>query len=63
MFIDSDDKKLSQNIHDLLIQSNKTVATAESCTCGRIASTIGCVPEAALYLQGGLVAYQNEIKT
>ncbi len=39
-----------------------TVATAESCTGGRIAATITARSGASRYFMGGLVAYQNEVK-
>ena len=40
----------------------KTISTAESCTGGRIASAITAISGSSSYFQGGLVAYQNEIK-
>lgn len=40
----------------------KTVSTAESCTGGRIAAAITAISGASNYFQGGLVAYQNEVK-
>lgn len=39
-----------------------TLSTAESCTGGRIASAITAISGASKYFQGGLVAYQNEVK-
>jgi PncC family amidohydrolase len=40
-----------------------TVATAESCTSGLIAATIGAVPGVSAVLMGGIIAYDNRIKT
>jgi PncC family amidohydrolase len=40
----------------------RTVATAESCTAGRIAAALACVPGAADFLCGGVVAYQEAVK-
>ncbi|MDE6000396.1 MAG: CinA family protein [Bacteroidaceae bacterium] len=40
----------------------RTVATAESCTGGRIAAAITARSGASRYFMGGLVAYQDEVK-
>ena len=39
-----------------------TVATAESCTAGRIAASLACVDHAVDFLRGGVVAYQEDEK-
>lgn len=39
-----------------------SVATAESLTCGRIASTLGATPDSSTWLLGGVIAYDNEVK-
>ena len=39
-----------------------TLSTADSCTGGRIAAAITAQSGASRYFQGGLVAYQNEVK-
>lgn len=39
-----------------------TISTAESCTGGRIAAAITAQSGASKYFQGGLVAYQDEVK-
>lgn len=39
-----------------------TISTAESCTGGRIAAAITAQSGASRYFEGGLVAYQNEVK-
>ena len=39
-----------------------TVSTAESCTAGMVASSLGDIPGASAVLRGGAVTYCNEIK-
>lgn len=40
----------------------RTIATAESCTAGRIAEALACVEHAADFLRGGVVAYDEDVK-
>ena len=49
-------------VGQLLKSSNKTLATAESCTGGQIASAITKVPGCSAYFKGSIVSYANEIK-
>jgi nicotinamide-nucleotide amidase len=46
----------------LLLKKGTTVATAESCTGGRIANRITSISGSSAYFKGGIVAYSNEIK-
>jgi PncC family amidohydrolase len=41
---------------------NRTLATAESCTAGRVAEAFAAVEHASRFLRGGLVAYQPAVK-
>lgn len=54
--------ELSQDIGRLLREKNKTVATAESCTGGSVAALLTSIPGSSDYVQGGIVAYSNEVK-
>jgi nicotinamide-nucleotide amidase len=40
----------------------RSVATAESCTAGRVAEVLASVEKASDFLRGGLVAYQEPVK-
>lgn len=46
-----------------LTLKNKTLATAESCTGGKIGQLIAGVPGASNYFKGSVVAYATEMKT
>jgi nicotinamide-nucleotide amidase len=46
----------------LLLKERSTVATAESCTGGRIAHRITSISGSSAYFKGGIIAYSNEIK-
>ena len=54
---------LLNNLQQLCIEKGVSVAVAESCTAGLIASNITALPGSSSYFKGGIVAYQNEIKT
>ncbi len=47
----------------MLAEKKASMATAESCTGGRIAELIVSVPGASGYFKGSVIAYANEIKT
>lgn len=51
---------LNRRVAELL--HGRTIATAESCTAGRIAEVLACVEHAATFLRGGVVAYQEVVK-
>lgn len=53
---------LAEEIQQILIQRGQTLSTAESCTSGRIAAQLTRISGASSYFQGGLVAYQDELK-
>jgi nicotinamide-nucleotide amidase len=45
-----------------LLKAKKTLAVAESCTAGGLASRITSVPGSSDYFKGGVIAYSNEVK-
>ncbi len=55
--------ELAQQIQHALTGRRQTLATAESCTGGRVAAALTAVPGSSAYFEGGIVAYQNEVKT
>ena len=60
--MDFESKVISREISELLWEKERTVATAESCTGGRIAEAIIAVPGASKYFKGGIICYVNEVK-
>ncbi|MBR1838748.1 MAG: CinA family protein [Bacteroidaceae bacterium] len=57
-----DIKLISKEINERMWTAHKTLATAESCTAGRVSSVITAIPGSSNYFRGGLVCYQNDIK-
>ena len=49
-------------LHDISIKQGISIAVAESCTSGRIASKITSVPGSSSFFKGGILAYNNDIK-
>ena len=60
--MDLDLKLASKEINEILWREHKTLATAESCTAGRIASVITAVPGSSNYYKGGIICYADETK-
>ena len=54
---------LLNNLQQLCIEKEVSVAVAESCTAGLIAYKLTSLSGSSSYFKGGVVAYQNEIKT
>ena len=54
---------VEQHIHRILTERGQTLAIAESCTGGAIASKFTAMAGASEYLLGGVVAYSNEVKS
>lgn len=58
-----EDEDLHDAVGRLLMEKRKTLATAESVTAGQVAERLGRVPGISTWFRGGIVAYQNQIKT
>ena len=57
-----DEISLEQALGNLLIQRDKTIATAESCTGGSVAAAITSVPGCSAYYEGSVITYSYEVK-
>jgi nicotinamide-nucleotide amidase len=57
-----DSDELETVIGTLLMNSNATVSTAESCTGGYVANQITGIPGSSRYFEGSMVSYSNEVK-
>ncbi len=62
VIVTTEDKSLQEVIGQLLLQNNKTLATAESCTGGYVAHLITQIPGSSAYFKGGIISYDNGIK-
>ena len=60
--VGEDCETLAELVHKTLSERGLTLATAESCTGGTIASQLTAQAGASAYFKGGVVAYSNEVK-
>ena len=60
--VGEDCETLPELLHKTLIEKGVTLATAESCTGGTLASRLTALAGASAYFRGGVVAYSNEVK-
>ena len=51
-----------ESLHDLCVSKGISVAVAESCTSGLIASKLTLKSGSSSFFKGGIIAYQNAIK-
>ena len=57
-----DDDTMEKAVGELLKYNGATLATAESCTGGRIAHSITSIPGSSAYFKGSIIAYSNDVK-
>lgn len=57
-----DAQTMEEVVAERLLEQNKTIALAESCTGGLVSSCLTDVAGASQYLKGSVVSYSNEVK-
>ncbi len=57
-----EDETIEIVVGRLLTEKKQTIATAESCTGGSVASKLTSVPGASTYFKGSIVSYATEVK-
>mgnify|MGYP006327263999 FL=1 len=57
------EKVLAREINRLMWHKGKTLSTAESCSCGRLATALSEYPGSSEYFRGGIVCYTDEMKS
>ncbi len=60
--VTNEDEKMEAVLGKLLMQKNKTLCTAESCTGGFIAHLITSIPGSSVYYNGSVVTYSYKAK-
>lgn len=61
-YFGADEDTLASVVGELLIETQQTIAVAESCTGGGLGAMLTSVSGSSGYFLGGTVAYSNEIK-
>ena len=62
IFIEDAEKSLSEVVGELLIQTNKKISVAESCTGGMLGSFLTKMPGISKSFLGGFICYSNDRK-
>lgn len=57
-----EEESIEQKVQQLMLEKKLTLATAESCTGGKIASTLTQIPGSSRYFAGSVVSYQTDVK-
>ncbi|MEB3308924.1 MAG: competence/damage-inducible protein A [Snowella sp.] len=61
-YFGKDEDTLASVVGKLLQQKGQTVSVAESCTGGGLGSMLTAIAGSSTYFQGGIVAYDNQVK-
>lgn len=56
------DATLEEVVGKKLLERNWTLSVAESCTGGQLSQTFTSIPGASVYFEGGVMAYQDQVK-
>lgn len=62
-YFGADDDTLASVVGQLLMEADETLSVAESCTGGYLGSMITNVPGSSKYFVGGVISYDNSVKT
>ena len=62
-YFGADDDTLASVVGNLLKTKDQTLAVAESCTGGGLGHLITTIPGSSVYFRGGVISYDNQIKT
>jgi len=60
--ISENGEPVAETVAKLLIEKQKTIAVAESCTGGMLGAALTDIPGSSSYFLGGVIAYSNESK-
>ncbi len=60
--VTNEDEPMENVLGKLLLQKNKTLSTAESCTGGYIAHLLTSIPGSSGFFDGSVVSYSNKVK-
>ncbi|WP_084483853.1 CinA family protein [Nocardia anaemiae] len=52
----------ASRVASVAMRSKRTVAVAESLTCGQLSSALGAAPDSAQWLRGAVVSYSADVK-
>ncbi len=63
IYYGQDDRPIENVVAELLTEKSLTISCAESYTGGAIANQITSIPGASAYFKGGLVVYNDDVKT